>query len=239
MVGGTTTIFTLVNAVLLRPLPYPAADRLVIVESTQPNGFGTNVTLADSGAFQAGSRAFDLWGRYRPGYVAEIVQPDKEPLLVQDMRVTPDVFPMLGIGVERGRTLLASDSDPAAPAVAVIGHDLWLTRFGGRDDAIGQSLTMGRESMTIVGVARRGANVPTNWLSEPMVWRALRQSADPELRFTTLARLRDGATLERARAELALLADRLANEHPDTHKGRVATVTGLLDEIVGSFKRVL
>jgi putative ABC transport system permease protein len=86
MVGGITTIFSLVHAVLLRPLPYPNANRLVIVESTQPNLFGTMVARADGLTFQKHSQSFDLWGLYRLGYVETILDANNEPLSVPGVR---------------------------------------------------------------------------------------------------------------------------------------------------------
>lgn len=239
LVGGITTIFTLVHTVLLRPLPFPEADRLVMVESTQPNRFGTTVALADVLTFQKQSQSFDLWGLYRVGYVTTVLDAKNEPLSVQDMRVTPDLFPMLGIDIAIGRALLPSDSVPRAPDVAVISDDLWQTLFAGDKTVVGRTVNVRGSAFTVVGVTRRGADVPTNWLTNPIVWRPAREATDLALRFTTLARLREGVPIERGRAELAVLAERLAAEHPDTHQGRTARVTVLLDEIVGDFKRVL
>ena len=239
MVGGVTTIFTLVHAVLLRPLPYPHDDRLVIVESVQPNAFGTTVARGDVAFFQQHSRSFDLWGLYRVGYVADVLDANRDPLTVQDMQVTSDLFPMLGIDVAIGRPLLPSDTNPAAPNVVVISHELWQILFGADEKIIGRTLAVRGGTYSIVGVTGPGADVPTNWLVYPLIWRPVRDDADPQLRFTTLARLQPGASVEAGRTELAVLAGRLAADRPDTHRDRTATVTLLLDEIVGSSKRVL
>jgi predicted permease len=238
MVGGITTIFTLVHAVLLRPLPYPDAGRLTIVKSTEPKGFGTAVALPDVLAFQKRSQSFDAWGLFRVGYVTPIADPQNMPMPVQDMRVTADLFPLLGIGVATGRPLLPTDSDPAAPDVAVISYDLWQSQFGG-GDVLNRTIQIRRKPHAIVGVTEPHADVPTNWLSYPIVWRPVRETTDSALAFTTIARLRKGVPAERGSAELALLAEGLAAEHPQTHKDRTASAILLLDEIVGDFKRVL
>jgi putative ABC transport system permease protein len=239
MVGGITTIFTLVQAVLLRPLPYPDADRLFIVESIQPNAFGTTVPLPDVLTFQEHSQSFDRWGLYRVGYLETLIDAHNEPLSVQDIRVTPDLFPMLGIGTALGRALLPSDADPRSPDVAVISYDLWQTLFAGDGNVVGKTLSVRGRPVTVVGVTPQGADVPTNWLTYPIMWRPIRDTTEPSLRFTTLARLRHDASIEQGRAELAVLAERLATAHPETHKERTATATLLLDEIVGNYKRVL
>jgi putative ABC transport system permease protein len=239
MVGGISTIYTLVQGVLLRPLPYPDANRLVIVESTQPKGFGTSVTLADALTFRDHADSFDQWGLFRVGYVGNVIDANNEPLPVQDIRVTPDVFPMFGIGTALGRALLSSDAAAAEPAVAVISHDLWQTLFAGDPNVVGRTLMLNRDALTVVGVSQPGANVPTNWLTYPIVWRPARDAADRDTRFTAMARLRPGASIERGKAQLAVLAERLAVAHPETHEGRTAGARLLLDRIVGDFKRVL
>lgn len=238
MVGGITTIFTLVHAVLLRPLPYPDADRLVFVESIQPTSFGT-MTLGDALAFRRNSRSFDLWGLYRLGHGMDVLDAQKEPLSVQDMCVTPDLFPMLGIEMAAGRPLLPADTAAGSPDVAVIGYELWQTLFAGAPSVVGRTVRTARRAYTVVGVTRPGADVPMNFLSDPILWRPARETADSTSMFTTIARLRSGVSLARGRADLTLLAERLQAEHLDTHRGRTVNATLLLDEIVGDFKRVL
>ncbi len=239
MVGGITTIYTLVANVLLRPLPYPDSTRLASVESTQPNGFGTSVTLADALEFQRKGQSFDAWGLYRIGYVTSVFDAQNEPVSVQDMRVTPDVFAMFDIRIARGRALSPSDSEPGAPDVALISYDLWQSMFGGKEDVLGTTIRVWKSTATVVGVTAPGANVPRNWLSYPIVWRPVREATDTSLGFTIVARLRPGVSLSRANAELAVLSSGLAAARPDTHNGRVSTATLLLDEIVGDYKRVL
>lgn len=173
MVGGISTIFSLVHAVLLRPLPYPDSDRLVIVESEQPNLFGTMVARADVSSFQKYSQNFDLWGLYRLGYVQDILDANHAPLTVQDMQVSPDLFPMLGIDTAIGRPLLPSDANPGAPDVAVISYDLWQTLFARDDNVVGRTVSLRWGAFTVVGVTRQGTDVPKNWLTYPIVWRRL------------------------------------------------------------------
>ena len=238
MVGGLTTIFSLVNGVLLHPLPYPDAGRLVLVESIQPDSFGTMVTLEDALALQKRSRSFELWGLYRVGYMTTVLDAGREALPVQDMRVTHGLFPILGIDVVMGRPLLASDAEPGAPDVTVISYELWKTLFSGDHGVIGKTVNVRGTPIAVVGVTEEGADVPANRFLYPILWRPARET-DSELRFSAIARLRPGASVERGRAELVVLAETLAAEHPETHKGRTASVTLLLDEIVGDFERVL
>jgi putative ABC transport system permease protein len=239
MVGGITTIYSLVNSVLLRPLPYPTPDRLAWIESRQPGGFGSTVALRDIRAFQQGGRSFDAWGLYRIGYVTSVFDPNREPVSVQDMRVSPDLFPILGIETALGRALLESDTAPGAPDVALISYDLWQSLFSGRADVLGTSLQVWKSTATIVGVTAKDTKLPMNGLTYPIVWRPVRDATDSAVSFTTIARLRPGVSVAQARAELAVAGEALAAAQPDTHKGRVTTPTLLLDAVVGDYKRVL
>jgi predicted permease len=230
MVGGITTIFTLVHSVLLRPLPYPDAGRLMFVQSVKRRGSPT-FTLDDIAALEK-SPSFDAWGLYRVGYVERVPLANGDPLYFQDMLITPSLFQMLGFELALGRAIIDTDGKPGAPDVAVISYDLWQTAFGGTDDVLGN---------TIVGVTQPGTDVPTGWLAYPIVWRPVHRVdknaiAEP---FTAVARLRPGTSLDRARADLAVIADGLHAAHPDTHEWRAVTVTPLLDRVLGDFKRIL
>jgi putative ABC transport system permease protein len=239
LVAGITTVFTALYAVLLRPLPYPEPDRLTFIESIQPGAFGTTVSLGDALTFRKLSRSFDLWGLYRVGYVTSVLDARKTPMPVQDMRVTPDVFPMLGVEMVLGRPLMREDATPSAPPVAVISFDLWQAVFGGSPDVLGRTVeTRNKDPFTVVGVTRQGVNIPDDSYPYPILWRPA-TDAMGALRFTTIARLRPGTSLASGRAELALLAKRLQAEHPDTHRDRTTTATLLLDHVAGDYKRVL
>jgi putative ABC transport system permease protein len=238
MVGGITTIYTLVNGVLLRPLPYPDSDRLVSIESVQPKAFGTNVRLADIFELRK-ARSVDAWAIYRPGYVTSVIDTRGEPVSVQDQRVSADIFPIFAIRMAAGRPLAEDDYKPGAPRVVVISDDLAQTLFGGAGDVLGKTLAIRKETATIVGVTAAGTRLPRNWLTYPTVYRPFHPVDDATNGFTVVARIAPGASLTSARAELTVLAAGLAAAHPDTHKDRTATATLLLDKIVGSFGRVL
>ena len=238
IVGGTTAVFTLVNAVLLRPLPYPESGRLVIVRAHDPRG-GTGLTYADVQQLQGQLASVEAWGLYRPGYISVLDRDSDNPLNVQDMRITPDLFPVLGLHVVLGRPLASDDAIDANPDVAVIGHDLWRTRFGGTPDVIGKSFELrpGR-TVTVVGVAAPGSDVPGNGISYPIVWHSIRVSerAAPNVRFTVLARLKAGRPVSAANAEIAA---RPPLTDPNGGANRRVTATLLLDHIVGDSQRVL
>lgn len=237
IVGGSTAVFTLVKSVLLRPLPYPASNRIVIVQAHDPRG-GTAMTYRDAERLQGQLTSVESWGLYRgPGYTGILDRNSDRPLLVQDMRITPELFTLLGLKVVLGRPLAADDANDANLDVAVIGHDLWQMRFGGTSDVLGKTVELRRgRPMTVVGVAAPGSDVPGNWLSFPVVWHAIRRSeqAAPNLRFTVLARLKPGRSLRAVNGELAA---RLSDS--DSVARRPVDVSLLLDHIVGDSQRVL
>ncbi|HET7694529.1 MAG TPA: ADOP family duplicated permease [Vicinamibacterales bacterium] len=239
IVGGTTAVFTLVNAVLLRPLPYPASNRLVMVRAHDPRG-GTTMSYRDVERLQEQVSSVEAWGLYRgPGYVSTLDRNSDRPLDVQDMRITPELFRLLGVQVALGRPLLPGDAIEANPDVAVIGHDLWQTRFGGTPDVLGKSFELRRgRTLTIVGVAAPGADVPGNWLSDPIVWHPIRagERAASTLRFTVLARLKPGRSIGAVNAEIAARRPLM-----DSAGGvdRPVDASLLLDHIVGDSQRIL
>ena len=239
IVGGTTAVFTLVNAVLLRPLPYPASNRLVIVNARNPRG-GTTLTYSEAQRLQGQLASFETWGLYRgPGYVGTLDWNSDHPLRVQDMRITPGLFRLLGLQVVLGRPLAPDDAIDANPDVAIIGHDLWLTRFGGTPDVLGKSfeLAPGR-TMTVVGVAAPGADVPANRFTYPIVWHPIRVSerTSTNLRYTVLARLKADRSVRAANAEIAA---RPPLTDPSSGADRRVDAELLLDHIVGDSQRVL
>ena len=238
IVGGTTAVFTLVNAVLLRPLPYPESGRLVIVRAHDPRG-GTGLSYPDVQRLQGQLASFEAWGLYRPGYAGTLDRNSDNPLPVQDMRITPELFPLLGLQVVLGRPLTSDDAIDANPDVAVIGHDLWLTRFGGTPDVLGKSFEIrpGR-TLTVVGVAAPGSDVPGNLFPSPIVWHPIRVSeqAAPNIRFTVLARLKAGRPISAVNAEIAA---RPPPTDPNSGAIRPVDATLLLDHVVGDSQRVL
>ena len=155
------------------------------------------------------------------------------------MRITPELFPLLGLKVVLGRPLAPDDAIDANPDVAVIGHDLWQTRFGGTPDVLGKSFELrpGR-TVTVVGVAAPGSDVPGNRIPFPIVWHAIRVSerAAPNLRFTVLARLKPGRPISAVNAEITA---RRPLTDPNSGANRPVDATLLLDHIVGDSQRVL
>jgi putative ABC transport system permease protein len=241
MVGGVTTVFTFVRGVVLRPLPYPHADRLVVLETSQPGHFGTGLPPEDLDPLQAHVRSVEAWGGCRPGYVDTLPDPQGQPLQVQTMRVTPGLFSLLELEVLEGRPLVEADWAPGAPPVIVIRDDLRRILYGDAPDVVGRALTLDHHSVTytIVGVSSEASDVPTNWVTYPMIWMPLDMVRESGMNITVFGRVRDGVGLEEASEEIASVSTALAARRPDTHAGRVTRARPLLDRVVGDYKRLL
>jgi putative ABC transport system permease protein len=235
LVGGATAVFSLVNSVLLRPLPYLESARIARVEAVDSRW--TSLTYDEVQRLQGATSSFEAWGLFRPGYGVTLDRTSENPLDVRDMRITPGLFPLLGIEVVLGRPLVPDDELDGNPDVGVISYDLWQKRFGGTSDVIGKTFEWRQaRTLTVVGVTAPGADVPAIWTTSgtPIVWNPIRvsQRSGSSMRFVTLARLKADRTMRTARRELS----GLKAAGPGS---RAYEVTGLLDSVVGNTRRVL
>src|SRR3990172_6674729 len=238
-IGATTAIFSAVNGILLRPLPFPAADRLVVICERHPS----------VAAFCVGSppNAADWASR---SHTLEAVGIARDwPFVTRDERgaetidgggATSDFFRVLGMAPALGR--LIAPEDEGSGRVAVLSHALWQSRFGGDSGLVGQAITLDKEQYVVVGVLPADATVPElEWVQ---LWTPLpfdqRLEENREWRgFRVYGRLAAGATLRQAQDELDRIAHGLAEEHPETNRGWTVSVTSLQAHVVGSVQRAL
>lgn len=239
-VGATTTIFGLLNAVLLRPLPYPEADRLVelwgTVQRQQVERRGTS--LPDYFDWRDKTKSFDGMAAWAGNTV--IVYGSGEPTQVNGEAVDGPYFELLGARPLAGRIFQASDHRPGAPLVAVIGEKLWEQRYQRSHDVIGKSIQLNSRVFTIVGV------VPASFTGRSdagEVWVSLTATSSPAgLRargsrgFAPIARLAPGVTREQAQAEMTAVCAQLEKAYPETNEKRSAEVSPLANEIFQSIR---
>ncbi|MDR3698224.1 MAG: ABC transporter permease [Candidatus Sulfopaludibacter sp.] len=222
--GATTVMFTMINGVLLKPLPYSDPGRLVLVQEQTDystilgNLWGfTYPNFADCGR-ESRALAMTAW-RFSNGTLS--VPGPAENL--NGRQISANLFSLLGIPLYRGRTFLPEEDRPGGSPVAIISDALWQRRFAGSADAIGSTLVYNGKSYTVVGVAPAGFRLDQG---DADVFTPLAQDAAPYLenreahRFLVWARLRPGATLAQAQAELALVGRRLAAQYAKSNKGR-------------------
>jgi predicted permease len=243
-IGANTAVFSVVNAVLLRPLPFHDGARLVSLWSTDPkNPAATWVSFPDFLDIRAQSRSLASLASW---YGYEMVLTGfAEPERVQVTVVIGDLFSVLGVPPALGTTLRAERGDTTEQAI-VLSHRFWTERFGADPTIVGRGLTLSGKSHRVVGVMPRGFQFPIQTPPVDM-WATLgvEQFADiPQMRrgarlMETLGRLRDGVDRDRARAELDVLAARLSRQYPDSNAGIGIRVVPAAEHVAGRVSRPL
>lgn len=238
-IGATTIMFTVVNGVLLRPLPYPEPDRLLTVRRAVP-GFGEvwGFSNPDRTDLQRASRTLSLaaW-TYGGGTITGSASPE----YVDGRLISAELFPMLGMRLEQGRAFRPDEDKPGGAPVAIISHALWLRRYGGSASAIGMPLMLDGKSYTVIGVTPAGFQLDV----EADVFTPLGQSTEPRMQnrganfIHVWARLRPGVAPTAAQAELAVIGRQLAVQYPTTDAGVGVLAHPLQRELVGDIRPTL
>src|SRR5436190_5236336 len=240
-IGANTAIFTVVNAVLLSPLPYPDADRLVMVQS---RNFQEN--LKDLGFAPAGFRdvekqvtSFEAIAATRYNY--DNLNGIEKPTSLTGSLVTQDYFKVLGEKPLIGRTFTRDDAAAGAKASVVLSYDLWQKQYGGRQGIVGEAITLNDVPHEVIGVMPRTFKDPFNISS---LWRIFPneggENAVANARFwTVLGRLKAGLPVSTAQAELATIAARLVQSDPKFYKGWDFDLSPLRDQVVGNYREGL
>jgi predicted permease len=236
-IGANTAIFGVVSGVLLRPLPFAGADRLIRVWSSRADRDLPyfSVSMPDYADWRGRSRTLDVMAAYERQR-AVTLSGGTRPEPVSATNVATDLFPLLGVPPALGRWLSADDEKDGG---AVIGHGLWQQRFGGRAEALGQRLALDDRVWTIVGVMPPRFEIPN---APSDVWLPLRTVVDPARRSSrslrVLARIGAGHSLDDVRRELAQIAGVLADEHPASNRFWGVTVSPLIETVVSpQFRR--
>ena len=218
-VGANTAIFSIIRAVLLKPLPYADADRLVQISESWPTRPGPRPVssmnyadwIAQSDVFERSAAV--SWGS------ATIGNGD-QPFWVEGSLVSPSYFDVFGLRAEIGRTFLPGDDEPGHDHVVVLSHRLWVSKFAGDRAIVGSMIRLDGDLHTVIGVLPEGTNL--HFYDTPL-WRPLPRQAVSVRAVRDLqvveARLKPGVTVAQARAQLNAIADRLARQYPDANTG--------------------
>ena len=246
-IGATTTMLGIVNAAIVRPLPFREADQLVFAQ-----GFARReqalrgVSYLEAMDWRAMNRAFDALAAY-DDISLNIGDPGGDPLRVDAEIVSADFFRVLGARAARGRTFGADeDRVPGAHPVAVIGHELWQSRFGGEAGIVGRSITVNSQPFVVVGVMPpgfRGLSLDTEiWIPLMMV-SAIRPVSTLENRSSrwlgVVGRLKSGWSLAEAQRDLDRVTTALAAAYPESNTDRGARVLALRAYYLGTTKTLL
>jgi putative ABC transport system permease protein len=213
-IGATTAIFSVVNAVILRPLPFDRPQRLVQVaeknDALHLPLFGASVLNYLSWKEQ--TRTLDLAA---VGFGTFALSGAGEPEQFTGSRMTPSLMPVLGLRPAAGRAFADDEERPGAPRVAMISEGLWKRRFGGDRSIVGRSLTLNGVDHTVVGVAPAALAI----LTGGDIWTPLTIDPGREIRLNhvinVVARLRDGVTMEQAQAEMTTVSARMTERYPE------------------------
>ena len=240
-IGAASAIFSVVYGILMRPLPYAHAERLVALwERNLPRNRDQNVVSVDNfEAWRDSARAFDAMAALvpRPVTLADGGAPER----IIGAEVSPGYFTLLGVAPSLGREFEEREARPGAAGVVILSDGFWRRRFGGDPGVIGRVLPVGGQPHTIVGVMPNVEPPRFGWLDEQQLWFPFVPDVENRAwgRFLlVVARLAPGATLDAARAEMTAITERRAREIPANLEWR-ATVTPLAQQITGSVRTPL
>src|SRR5215210_6403959 len=240
-VGANTTLFSVVNAVLLRPLPVAQPAALVNVWGTNPQAGETreNVSYLNFTDWRAQQSVFSSVAAYFNTFAT--LTGNDAPEALDGLAVSPELFQTLGAQPVIGRAFTAQETQ-AGNAPVVISQELWQRRFGARGDIVGQPITLDGKPRTIVGVLPARFRFPFDAGTVKDFWTPL----DPHDELNTnrgvgylrvIARLRSGATLAQAQAEMDTVARRLAEQYPENNEGRGVHLISTYEEVVVGVRR--
>jgi putative ABC transport system permease protein len=226
-IGANTAIFSVVNAVLLRPLPYEGSERLVVLYETNPQQGRDEMSVSypNFADWRAQSQSFEQLAACL--YGGMILTGKDEPARLQVVAVSADFFAMLRVKPLRGRVFLPEEDKVGGAPVVVVSHALWQSRFGGDEGLIGRQITLDGKSRTVIGVMPPNFALPPGDQTE--VWMAIGTLADQMQnravhRMTAIGRLKSGVTLRQAQTELATIANRIQQQNPAADPGHGVNV---------------
>jgi putative ABC transport system permease protein len=238
-IGANSAIFALVDATLLRPLPYRAPDRLVTIweqSAKTARGYVSPLNMLD---WNTRSRTFEKIAGFTPS-VGQMVMAgaDGNAETVTRQWVTAGIFDVLGVTAIAGRTFSADD-EARRPNVVVMSEPFWRTRYNADPSVIGREIRLDGSLWTVIGVLPKDFQLlgqTSLWAMRPLV------NLPPRVRgfymFQVVGRLKPGVSITAAEADLAAVAERLAREFPQTNKGRGVALEGMHDSMIGSDFRV-
>ncbi len=246
-IGPTTAIFSVVNAVLLKPLPFVEPSQLLMVyETNLQRGFNRGtMSYPNFADMRDQNQVFEKMSSYHSGDF--ILTGRGEPLRLQGAVVNADLFPLLGVKASLGRTFLPDEDKPGSVRVVVLSNRLWRNHFNSDPGVVGNSLVLDGKNFTVVGVMPEGFQFPVQ--NEPVeLWSTIAGEASGEDPMTShrgahymnaIARLKPGVTIEQARADLETIAGRLEQQYPDTNSHRGVFIESALESLVTDVRLAL
>jgi putative ABC transport system permease protein len=232
-IGANTAIFSLVNGVLLRPLPFPDAEQIVYFEGQNPSQGITdsNISMPD---YNDWAKQTDLFGHtavYAVGN-ANLAADGAEPERVPRAFVSSGFFAVLGVQPVIGRAFLPEEDRPKVEPIAILSNGVWKRRFGSDRDIVGKKISISARPVTVIGVMPAGFEFP----EQTQVWSNLSPDPAEEVRdnrsLSSIARLKPGVSRDEAQSRISTINAQLAQSFPDTNKGWDAKLSVLHDRLV-------
>jgi putative ABC transport system permease protein len=238
-IGGTTAIFSVVNAVVLRPLPFDQPDRIVAVTNVYTRLGTTGVTVSgpDVLDWRDQSRSFDALAHYRAFETSVAVNGAADYATV--VRVSPGFFAVFGASARQGRLLREGEATPDGPPAAVISDAYWQRQFAASPAAIGATITIDQRAFTVVGVAAPAFRFPARadvYAAEPGRLATASRSGH---NYRAVGRLADSVSLAQAGGEMSAIAARLSAAYPQSNGDKSVRLTPLQDAVVGETRQTL
>jgi putative ABC transport system permease protein len=239
-VGVTTTIFSAVNAILIRPLPYPGADRLVVVyaQNVARNYHGSNISYPDFLEWRDRNRSLSALGLWT--WSSHSLSGEGDAERVESSRITANLFPLLGVRPILGRTFLPSEEHLGQEKVILLSYGLWQRRYAGDPHIIGREVTLDGAPHTVVGVMPPRFNFPERGELWVPFATDMKDEAHGNRGYAgAIGRLKPGVTLEQAKADLTAVSAQLEREFPNDNFGWAAELITMREDLTGDMKKPL
>ncbi|MFZ0862323.1 MAG: ABC transporter permease [Candidatus Sulfotelmatobacter sp.] len=243
-IGANTALFSVINGVLLSPLPFPRPDQLVTLHENKPNFEGGSVSYPNFRDWQRDNHTFSSLALARTSAFSLTGSGDAEQ--VSGEFVSSDFFSVLGVKPVIGRTFAEDEERVGAGPVAVISAGLWRRKFSSAPDILGKNITLDARHYTIVGVIPADFHLVIPGFGDSQVYAPIGQWSNPlllkrgaGLGFHGIGRLKPGVTIEQARADMEEVTRSLAEAFPDADKGISAKLTPLKEQMIGHVRPVL
>jgi len=243
-IGANTAIFSVVNAVLLEPLPYPNANRLVALFHNKPHFTRGSISYLNFLDWQRDNRSFDAMAAYRNGDAK--LTGAGEPENLSGRMVSAGFFEILGVTPTLGRTFSADEDRLGANPTVMISEGLWKRKFASNPHIVGQVIVLDAVPRTIIGVIPSSFQLRQQNFAPSDIYTPVGEYSDPHFRerqaswgMDAIARLKPGVTLQQAAQDMERVNRRLQADYPDVDAGIKTTIVPLKDEIVGDVRPVL
>jgi predicted permease len=243
-IGGNTAVFSIVNGVLLNPLPFPHSEQLVGLHESKPNFENGSISYPNFLDWRNNNHSFS-WMAVARGYSFTFTGRGDAEQVNADF-ISSGYFSLLGVRPILGREFMQTEDQPGASPAAMISEGLWRRKFGASSNIVGQTITLDSKNFLIVGVVPASLEVRTQGFRNLDVYAPIPQWSNSVLMnrgaglgFHGIARLKPGVSVEQARADMAQLTRNLAEEYPDADRGIGASIIPLKEQLVGSTRQFL